>query len=84
MKTVPRQIGTWQRMVGSGPESDGPHERHEWFISVLDAPVGLPDIRSHSATGSPAEEGLVFAYHRVRVGAGLKTHLHPSSALRRA
>ena len=67
-----RRIGSWERTPPSRPD-----EIQHWHVSLLEAPAGLPERWEHSATGSPAEDGLIFAYHWLPVDADLPNRLHP-------
>lgn len=60
-----RQIGTWERLAGGGPNESGPPERHIWTVIVMDAPPETPDQWMHAAWGSVVEEGLRFRCHWV-------------------
>lgn len=73
----PKFIGTWQRVVGGGPNEDGPLEINEWHIGILKPDVQLPDQWTHDATGSPAEKGLRFEFYWLSVDENLAENLHP-------
>ena len=73
----PAFIGTWERQRHGDIEDASTPRIHPWHLSVLDAPPDLPDNWSHRATGSPEEEGLIFAYRWVAIDAGLPGRLHP-------
>ena len=77
LEAAPRQIGTWRRHVSLKQTKDGQPESHDWSVFVLEAPGGLPDRWRHAAKGSPEEEGLVFAYHWLRIDDDLGLKLHP-------
>ena len=74
---TPRQIGTWRRHVSGEQTKDRQPERHDWSVFILEAPGGLPEHWRHAAQGSPEEEGLVFAYHWLRIDDDLGLKLHP-------
>jgi 8-oxo-dGTP pyrophosphatase MutT (NUDIX family) len=73
----PQIIGTWERIVGGGPTEDGPLEINLWHISILQAEGDHPDTWAHRATGSPAEEGLIFEFFWVPIDQGLADKLDP-------
>ncbi len=70
-------IGRWERIVGGGPSETGTLERNLWHVFDIEAPPNCPTGWEHAAVGSPAEEGLVFAFRWVPIGAGLADSLHP-------
>ena len=68
---TPHYLGRWDRAVSVD-------EVHPWHVSLLDAPPGLPDSWDHEATGSPEEDGLIFAFHWLPLNAALPARLHPA------
>ena len=72
-----RRLGIWQRTAGAGPREDGEPQCHEWIVSAMDAPDGLPGHWRHAAEGSPEEVGLIFAYHWLPIDKDLSQSLHP-------
>ena len=74
---VPELVGTWKRVVGGGPNEDGPLEINMWSISILWANSNLPDEWDHEAEGSPAEEGLTFAFFWLPLDQSFPTAVHP-------
>ena len=77
LEAKPKIIGTWNRTVGGGPDEGGPSEINEWHIAILKPDTHLPDLWSHDATGSPAEEGLTFEFFWLPVDKKLAENLHP-------
>ena len=58
----PQPIGVWHRRMGAGANKDRYLEKHIWHIFALEVRHPLPDHWTHTAVGSPAEEGLVFEF----------------------
>lgn len=73
----PVRLGSWDRIVGGGPEGTGPPEVNRWHVCALEAPRGVPEAWRHRARGGPAEEGLAFDFGWVGVDGGLAGRLHP-------
>jgi len=76
----PQLIGTWERIVGGGPNEDGPLETNLWSISILSTDQDLPDDWRHRAEGSPAEEGLIFEFFWLPINVSLPESLDPMFA----
>ena len=70
LSTPSHYVGAWNRVLNGGAI-------HPWHVSLLDAPAGLPEQWDHVATGSPEEEGLIFAFHWLPIDADLPARLHP-------
>lgn len=77
LSIVPNFIGTWERIVGGGPDENGPLEINIWHISILKPGFNLPKEWSHHATGSPAEEGLIFDFFWEPIDNTLSERLDP-------
>ena len=77
LDAVPEPVGTWKRVVGGGPNEDGPLEINMWSISILRANGSLPDQWDHEAEGSPAEDGLTFAFFWLPLDRSFPTVVHP-------
>jgi 8-oxo-dGTP pyrophosphatase MutT (NUDIX family) len=77
LDAVPEPVGTWKRVVGGGPNEDGPLEINMWSISILRPNGKLPDKWDHEAEGSPAEEGLTFAFFWLPLDQSFPTAVHP-------
>ncbi len=73
---TPQLLGLWTRTAGAGPEEAGEDERHDWFVYRIDAIEPLPDRWTHVASGSAAEEGLVFSCRWVQL-TRCREQLHP-------
>lgn len=54
-------IGVLERIVGGGPNEDGPTEKHLWHLFLMRT-TDLPANWTHVASGSPVEDGLVFDF----------------------
>lgn len=70
LTTAPDFIGTWDRDFADGAV-------HRWHIGLLPAPDGVPDTWRHRASGSPAEDGLIFDLHWLPVDGRLPARLDP-------
>ena len=70
-------MDTWKRVVGGGPNEDGPLEINVWSISILRVDDNLPDQWDHAAEGSPAEDGLTFAFFWLPLDQSCPTVVHP-------
>ena len=35
LNTTPEHVGVWERIVGGGPDEDGPLEINRWSVSIL-------------------------------------------------
>lgn len=55
-------VGTLERHRGSGPQEDGPVERHIWHLFILKSGQALPEHWDHVAEGSEIERGLTFSF----------------------
>ncbi|MDA8740983.1 NUDIX domain-containing protein [Rhodobacteraceae bacterium] len=73
----PQPIGVWHRRMGAGANKDRHLEKHIWHIFALEVRHPLPDHWSHTAVGSPAEEGLVFEFFWRPFGPDLHREVHP-------
>jgi len=73
----PQPIGIWHRRMGAGANKDRQLEKHIWHIFALKVRHNLPDHWSHSAVGSPAEEGLVFEFFWRPLGPDLHRDVQP-------
>lgn len=69
-------IGDWERTVGGGPDELGALELNIWHIFAVSDPGRYPTSWVHAASGSPAEDGLVFEFRWVRIDEGLTEELH--------
>ena len=70
-------IGTWNRTVKGGSNENGALEVNEWSITILRADVKLPDQWLHEASGSPAEQGLIFEFFWLPIDETLAHNLDP-------
>lgn len=70
-------LGTWDRVVGGGPNEDGPLETNRWWVSLLWTEHTYPDRWDHRAEGSPEENGLIFSFFWLPVDAQLSNALDP-------
>jgi 8-oxo-dGTP pyrophosphatase MutT (NUDIX family) len=73
----PRPLGQWRRVLDGRFGELATGDVHLWHLFALAAPEALPERWSHTASGSPEEEGLSFAFHWLPVGPGLRDALHP-------
>ena len=77
LEAEPVPIGQWQRVLDGRFGEEASHALHTWHLFVIAAPPGLPERWEHRASGSAEEDGLVFAFHWLPVGAVLQERLHP-------
>ena len=73
----PPAIGTWQRIVGGGPNEDRPLEINEWSVHVSWADKKLPERWKHQAEGGEEERGLIFDYFWLPIDVSLADKLEP-------
>ena len=73
----PQPIGVWHRSKAADANKDRQLEKHVWHIFALKLRHKLPDHWSHTAVGSPAEEGLIFEFFWRPLGPDLHRELHP-------
>lgn len=73
----PQPIGVWHCSMAADANKDRQLERHIWHIFALEARHPLSDHWSHTAVGSPAEEGLVFEFFWRPLGPDLHREVHP-------
>lgn len=70
-------VGDWERTVGGGPDEMGPIEINTWHLFIVPDPGRYPTSWQHEASGSPAEDGLVFAFRWIPINEHLNEALHP-------
>ena len=73
----PLPIGVWHRSMAADANKDRQLGKHIWHIFALRVRHKLPDHWSHTAVGSPAEEGLVFEFFWQPLGPDLHRDVHP-------
>ena len=77
LNTTPEHVGVWERIVGGGPEEDGPLEINRWSVSILWVDQALRDRWHHLAAGSPAEDGLTFEFSWLTLDENFSSSVHP-------
>ncbi len=71
------KLGEWTRVTGAGPVEDGLPQQHVWHVMLLERGSPLPERWQHRASGSAAEEALVFSFRWLPLGDGLAEELPP-------
>ena len=66
-----QSLGTLDRECEAGVEGNTHRHPQLWHIFLMRAESPLPETFGHTATGSPEEEGLVFAFHWLEAGDAL-------------
>ena len=74
---TPQLIGKWERIVGGGPNEDGPLEINLWHICILKTRERHPENWQHEAKGSSAEDGLIFNFFWLPIDHNLAEKLEP-------
>lgn len=77
LDVAPTPIGRWQRVLDGTFGEVANFDLHVWHVHLLEAPAELPDRWSHSAIGSPEEQGLEFKFHWLPIDADLQGKLDP-------
>lgn len=73
----PSLIGEWERIVDRPFNGGLRTEQNLWHLCLFEPDEALPESWEHTATGSPAEDGLIFSFFWVPVGSDLPQKVHP-------
>lgn len=57
-----QSLGTLERLCEAGIEGNDHRHRQRWHLFLMRAESPLPETFTHTAHGSPEEDGLVFAF----------------------
>ncbi|MDQ0085434.1 8-oxo-dGTP pyrophosphatase MutT, NUDIX family [Variovorax sp. YR266] len=66
-----QSLGTLHRECEAGVEGNTHRHPQLWHLFLMRAQGALPETFTHMATGSPEEEGLVFAFRWLEAGDAL-------------
>jgi 8-oxo-dGTP pyrophosphatase MutT (NUDIX family) len=70
-------LGTLERQCPAGVEGNRTSHSQLWHLFLMRSSEALPETFDHVATGSPEEDGLVFAFHWLARDAPLDGLLPP-------